>query len=110
MGLEQLRHFRFGPFAYFDTLTAYIAIFLIAPLLTKLFSKVHIYIKRAEWLWLTLPIALVFHFALRLNTPFKRMFLDPTGYYFIPQIVILFMIFMGLRNCLDPKNIEPKNF
>ena len=107
MGIEQLRHFRFGPFTYFDTLTAYVGIFLIAPLLTKLFSKFHIYIKRTEWLWLTLPIALTFHFALKLDTPFKQMFLNPAGYYFIPQIVILFMLFMGLRNSLNPNNLEP---
>lgn len=105
ISLEVIRQLRIGPFTVFDTATAYIGIFLIAPILTWAFSKIHVYIKRTQWLWLTLPIGLTTHLALRLNTPFTKMFLSPKDYYFIPQLVILAMLFMGLKNINKRENI-----
>lgn len=106
INIEVIRQLRIGPFTVFDTATAYIGIFLIAPILTWAFSKIHVYIKRSQWVWLTLPIGLATHLILRLNTPFVEMFLNPMGYYFIPQLVILFMLFMGIKNVHKRKNIE----
>lgn len=97
-----LRQFRIGPFTIFDTLTAYIGIFLIAPLLTKLFSRLHLYISRTGWLWLTLPIGVIFHLVLHINTPFMKMLLNPSGDY-LAKIVLLFMLYMGLRNIRTSK-------
>src|ERR1035437_3587054 len=93
-----LRQFRIGPFTVFDTVTAYLGIFLIAPLLTKIFSKIHINISRAGWLWLTLPISVVFHLIFRQNTPFMKMLLNPNQFqFYLGIIIILFMIYMSLR-------------
>lgn len=92
-----LRQFTVGPFTIFDIATAYIGIYLIAPLLTKLFSKIHIYITTAGWLWLTLPIGVIFHIVFHINTPYMRMLLNPHGSY-VAKIVLLFMLYMGLRN------------
>lgn len=100
-----LRQFRIGPFTIFDTATAYLGVFLLAPLLTKLFLKLHLYISRAKWLWLTLPISVIFHFVSHQNTPFMKMLLDPKGFY-IAKIVLLFMLYMGLRNIRTPKQIN----
>lgn len=100
-----LRQLRIGPFTIFDTATAYIGIFLLAPLLTKLFSRLHLYISRTAWLWLTLPISVIFHFFLHQNTPFMKMFLDPNGFY-IAKIILLFMLYMGLRKIRTPKQIN----
>lgn len=97
-----LRQYRIGPFTIFDSATAYLGIFLIAPLLTKLFFKLHINISRSGWMWLTLPIAVVFHLAFHQNTPFMKMLLNPK-YYYLPIIVLIFMLYMGLRNI---KNYE----
>lgn len=97
-----LRQFRIGPFAIFDTAIAYAGIFLVAPLLTKLFSRLHLYISRTAWLWLTLPISVIFHFVFRQNTPFMRMLLDPNGFY-IEKVALLFMLYMGLRNIRNPQ-------
>lgn len=100
-----LRQFRIGPIAIFDTALAYVGVFLVAPLLTKLFSLFHLRISRTAWLWLTLPIAVIFHFVFRQNTPFMKMFLDPNGFY-IAKIILLFMLFMGLRNIKVLKKIN----
>lgn len=108
--IEVLRQFRVGSFTVFDTLLAYIGIFLVAPLLSKLFAKINIYISRSNWLWLTLPIGVMFHLIFQQKTPFTRMFLDPNGFY-IEKIVILFMFYMGLRHIRSPlKSIQdPKD-
>ncbi|MDO8511724.1 MAG: hypothetical protein Q7S57_00485 [bacterium] len=103
--LDFLRQFRIGPFAIFDTALAYVGIFLVAPLLTKLFSRLHLNISRTAWLWLTLPIAVIFHLVFRQNTPFMKMFLDPNGFYMV-KIILLFMLYMGLRNIRTKKQVN----
>jgi len=95
--LDLLRQFKIGPFAIFDTVLAYVGIFLVAPLLTKLFYRFHLNISRTSWLWLTLPIAVIFHIAFGQNTPFTKMFLDLSGFYGA-KIILLFMLYMGLRD------------
>ena len=93
-----LRQFRIGPFTIFDTVTAYLGIFLLSPLLSKIFSKIHINISRTGWLWLTLPISVLFHLIFRQNTPFMKMLLDPHQFqFYLGIIILLFMIYMGLR-------------
>lgn len=99
--ISVLRQFRIGPFTIFDTAIAYVGIFLLAPLLTKLFSKLHLNISRGEWLWLTLPISVIFHFVFRQNTPLMKILLDPSRFYIV-AIALLFMTYMGLRNINKP--------
>lgn len=91
-----LRQLRIGPFTIFDTLLAYVGIYFIAPLLSKLFAKINISISRSSWLWLTLPISVIFHLIFNQNTPFIKMVLNPSGDY-LAKIVLLFMLYMGLK-------------
>ncbi len=91
-----LRQYRIGPFTIFDTVLAYGAIFLLSPILTWLFSKINVSIPRAAWLWFVLPISVVAHVLVHQMTPFTTMVLDPGGSY-IAKIVVLFMLFMGVR-------------
>ncbi|OGD84748.1 hypothetical protein A2165_03225 [Candidatus Curtissbacteria bacterium RBG_13_40_7] len=79
--------------------------FLLSSTLTKYFAKIHLYFSRTDWLWLTLPIGLLFHLSLRLHTPLTKMVMDSHGFYAI-KALILFMLFMGLRKCRDPLNIK----
>ncbi|MFA5932591.1 MAG: hypothetical protein WCV81_04930 [Microgenomates group bacterium] len=95
--IEVLRQYRVGPFTLFDTLIAYIGIFLVAPLFSKLFARFNISISRSSWLWLTLPIGVIFHLIFQVHSPFMKTLLDPNGNY-IAKIVLIFMLFMGLRN------------
>lgn len=90
-----LRQFRIGPFTILDTLLAYVGIFFVSPLLSRIFAKFNISISRASWLWLTLPIGIIFHLVFRQNTPLTKMFLDPGGFY-IEKIVLLVMLYIGL--------------
>ena len=99
--LALLRQYRIGPFPIFDIILAYAGIFILSPLLTKLFAKVHLNISRSSWLWLTLPLSIVFHLIFRQNTPLMKMLLDPSRFY-IPVVILLFMMYMGLRNIHKP--------
>ncbi|MFA6006608.1 MAG: hypothetical protein WC764_02695 [Candidatus Paceibacterota bacterium] len=93
MTIEFLRSYRVGPFAIFDFALSYVAVYFLAPYLSKLFALVGISINREQWLWLTLPIALITHLVFRIDTPFTRMMLDPSGGY-IAKFVIIFMLIM----------------
>ena len=96
--LSILRQYRIGPFAVFDTVAAYLGIFLIAPLLSKLFSKINVTITRSDWMWLTLPISVLFHLITRQNTPLMKILFNPNQFPFYLVIFILFlMMYMGLR-------------
>lgn len=88
-----LRSFRIGTFAIFDFAISYIAMYFLAPYLSKLFALIGIHINREQWLWLTLPIALVFHLIFKVNTPFTKMILNPSGGW-IAKLVIIFMLLM----------------
>lgn len=101
--LEILRQLRIGPFAIFDLALAYIGIYLIAPLLTKLFSRIHINISRAGWLWLTLPISVVVHLAFRQDTVLVRMLSNPQPSFYLVMIVLLGMVYMGLKDSNNPQ-------
>jgi len=103
--VNTLRQIRVGPFTVFDFLLAYLGIFLLAPRLTKIFAKIRLYISRTDWLFLTLPIGLLFHLAFRLHTPLTKMVMDPRGFYLVKSVILL-MLFMGLRKCRNPLNIE----
>lgn len=94
--IELARSFRIGPFSVFDFATAYLGIYLAAPLLSKLFRRFNLEIPRSSWLWFTLPIAILVHLALGLQTPLTKMVLDPNGYY-LTKIIIFAMLFMGIR-------------
>lgn len=94
-----LRQFKIGSFAIFDFVTAYLLVFLLSPLLTKLFSIFHISISRNAWLWLTLPISVIFHLIFNQKTPLIKMLLDPKHFQFYLVIaILLIMTYMGLKN------------
>lgn len=96
--LSTVRQYRVGSFALFDTVVAYVGIFLLAPLLTKLFLKEYIAIPRASWMWLMLPISVVFHLIFSQNTPFMKMLVNPQQLQFYMATIMFFaMTYMGIR-------------
>lgn len=100
-----LREYKIGQIAVFDLVLAYVGIYSIAPFLTKTFTKIHLYINKTDWFWLTLPIGVLFHIVFAAQTPLTKMVLNPQGFYLI-KLLILFMVFMGLRKSRKPSNIE----
>lgn len=95
--VQFLRQFRIGPYAIFDLVMSYIGIFLVAPVLSKLASKFSVKISRTAWLWFTLPISVIFHLIFRQNTAFMQRLFSSQGYH-VEVIVLLFMVYMGVRH------------
>ncbi len=95
--IELVRQLKIGPFAIFDTALAYLGIFLLAPLLSRLALKAHLNISRIQWLWLVLPISILAHLLFGQETPLTNMVTDPSNFYPV-KIVILLMLFMGLKD------------
>lgn len=98
-----LRSFRIGPFAIFDFAVSYIAMYFLAPYLSKLFAYAGIHINREQWLWLTLPIALATHLISGTSTPLAKMFLDPSG-GLAAKLIILAMILLVYFRRTKTKN------
>ena len=95
--IELIRQLRIGPFAVFDTAVAYLGVFLLAPLLTRLALKAHLQVSKAQWLWLVLPVSILAHLIFGQSTPLTKMFIDPNDYYLV-KFVILVMLLMGLKD------------
>lgn len=93
-----LRQFRIGPFAVFDTVLGYIGILILSPLLTKLFAQIQVRIPWSSWLWWMLPISVVFHLLFRQHTPLIQTLSQAPG-FLVVSAMLLFMTFMGARNC-----------
>lgn len=95
--IDTLRQFRIAGYAVFDFLVAFLAIYLVAPYLQKLFLKVHVDIPRVSWMYLTIPIALGAHLAIGRMTPLTEQFLDLQGHYVIKLLVLVFVV-LAIRN------------
>lgn len=97
LNLEYLRSFRIYGIAIFDVAISYLVIYLISPLLIKLFEKIKIKTTKKTWLWLMFPLSLIVHFVIGQETTLLKMFLNPTGFYAI-KAVIIFMLIMAFKN------------
>jgi hypothetical protein len=94
--LEFLRQFRFGGYAIFDLVVAFLGIYLLSPWLSKVFLKLRISIPKVNWLFLTLPLGILAHLLIGKITPMTMNFLDMHGHYFL-KVLILGLLFLGLR-------------
>ena len=99
-----MRHYRLGPFSFIDTAGAFLAVYLLAPYLSRFCEKfLGIRIRRSAFLWLTVPVALIVHFMLRIPSPYLLMVLTPQD-NFLPKSALIVMIIMGFRGIhLVPK-------
>lgn len=94
--IEFLRQFRLGGYAIFDFVVSFLGIYLLSPLLSKLFLKLKINIPKRNWLFLTLPLSILFHLLVKNITPMTKNFLDLNGHYIL-KIIILTSLFFGLK-------------
>ncbi len=94
--IEFLRQFRFSGYAIFDFIAAFLGIYLLSPLLSKLFLKLRLDIPKKNWLFLTLPIGVLSHLAIGNITPMTRDFLDLGGHYIL-KILIVGLLFFGIK-------------
>lgn len=94
--LEYLRQFRLGGYAMFDLSLAFVGIALLSPLLSKLFLKMRFYVPKLDWVFLTLPLGILFHLAFGRMTPMTQDFFDLSGHWWLKSIVLL-SLFFGVR-------------
>jgi len=95
--ITYLRQFRVTGYAVFDFGAAFLGMFLLSPVLSKLFRKIGLEIPGINWLYLTLPIGIAAHLISGEITPLTKNFINPHGYYIL-KITITGLLFLGLRN------------
>jgi hypothetical protein len=93
--LEFLRQFRLGGYAVFDFAVSFLGMFLLSPLLSKLFLKLHLEIPKLNWVFLTIPIAIIVHLLVGNMTPMTKSLLDLHGGY-ITKLIALASLILGI--------------
>lgn len=96
ISIEYLRQFRFGEYAIFDLTVSFLGIYLLSPLLSKLFRKLRLDIPKRNWIFLTLPIGILTHLLVGRMTPMTQNFFDIHAHYLI-KIIILASLVFGIR-------------
>lgn len=94
--IEYLRQFRLGSYAIFDFAVSFLGIYLLSPVLSKIFSIFHLDIPKRSWLFLTIPISVLVHFLVGNITPMTRDVLDLHGHYIL-KILMLALLALGIR-------------
>ena len=94
--IEFFRQFRFSGYAIFDFAIAFLGIYLLSPLLSKIFLKFRIDIPKKNWLFLTLPISIFAHLLVGKITPMTRDFMDIHNHYIL-KILILGLLILGIK-------------
>ncbi|MCX6731200.1 MAG: hypothetical protein NTZ55_05110 [Candidatus Roizmanbacteria bacterium] len=90
--IQFLRSFRFGEYAYFDFIAAFLGIYLLSPLLVRLFLSLRVKTSKKTWLFLTLPLSILIHLLVHNITPMTRDFMDLHGHYGIKILTIGLLI------------------
>lgn len=97
LSVEYLRSFKIGQYAIFDIVTAFAGIYLLSPLLSKLFKKLNLDIPKASWLYFTLPLSVIFHILVGNITPLTKYFIDLNGHY-IEKITLIILVVLGIKH------------
>lgn len=103
--IEFLRQFRFNEYAIFDFAAAFLGIYLLSPLLSKIFLKIKVDIPKNNWLFLTLPIGIIAHLLVGKITPMTEDFINTNDHYIL-KILILILLILGLKGIKIIKNNE----
>ncbi len=96
MTIEYLRSFRFGGYALFDLAISFLGIYLLSPLLSKLFLKLGLIIPKKNWLYLTLPLGVLVHLLVGTITPMTKSFIDLNSGYGLKLLIVVLLV-LGLR-------------
>ena len=94
--IEFLRQFRILDYAIFDFAASFLGIYLLSPLLSKLFIKLRLDIPKKNWLFLTLPIGTLAHILVGNITPMTSDILNIHDHYIL-KIIMLILLFFGIR-------------
>lgn len=94
--IEYMRSFKLGPYAIFDLTVSVVAVYMLAPLLSRVFRLVHLDIPQISWLFFTLPISVMVHILVGQDTALTKFFLDPTDYFFL-KFFIIGLLILGIK-------------
>ncbi len=97
MTIEYLRSFRIVGYAVFDLTSAFVGVYLLAPLLSRLFLKIGVVVPRISWILLTLPLGVLIHIIVGTETMMVKNFLDLNGHYGLKIFIFALMIVGLLR-------------
>src|SRR3990172_7181831 len=97
ISIEYVRQFRIGEYAAFDLVVAFLGIYLLSPLLSKIFLKFRIEIPKRNWLFLTLPIGIIIHLLSGTMTLMTKDFMDIHSHYVL-KILILGLLILGIKD------------
>jgi len=103
--IKYLRQFRIGGYAAFDLVVAFLGIYLLSPLLSKLFLRLRVDIPKRSWLFLTLPIGILVHLLTGNMTLMTKDFLDIQSHYVL-KILILGLLILGIKGIKITKKIN----
>ncbi len=95
--IEFLRSFKLIDYAIFDFVASFLGIYLLSPILTKLFSIIKLKVTRKSWLLLTIPVSILVHYLVGNITPMTEDFLNLNAHYFLKGIIIL-MTYLGIKD------------
>ncbi|MFA7308770.1 MAG: hypothetical protein WC045_01730 [Patescibacteria group bacterium] len=94
--VELLRQYRIGSFAIFDFAISFVAVALLAPLLSWAFRKLKVNVPFTSWMFFTIPTSILVHIIVGRYTPLTRAVVDPHG-HILEKIIILILIVAGLK-------------
>jgi len=86
--IEFLRSYKLLDYAIFDFVVSFLGVYLLSPILTKLFLLFKIKVSRKSWLLLTIPVSILVHYLVGNITPMTKDFLNLNGSYLLKIIII----------------------
>jgi len=95
--ISYLRQFRVAGYAVFDFSVSFLAAYLLAPWLSKIFKKIGVDIPKYSWYYFTVPISIVVHLLVNTITPLTHAAINPSDDYII-KIIILVLIVLGAKD------------
>ena len=87
--IEYLRSFRVGEYAIFDFVVSFLGVYILSPLLVKLFLIFKISTSKKVWLYLTLPIGILAHLLSGQMTKMTEDFLNPSDYFILSERAVI---------------------
>lgn len=96
MTIEYLRSFRVGGYAVFDLAASFVGMYILAPWLSRFFLKIGVIVPKENWLFLTLPLGILVHLLVGVETLMTKNFIGFQGNYGL-KILILIILILGLR-------------
>ncbi|MFH0857522.1 MAG: hypothetical protein V1848_02115 [Candidatus Magasanikbacteria bacterium] len=95
--IQFLRQYRISDYAIFDLAVTFLGIYLLAPVLTKIFLKINIKISKKSWLFFALPLGIIVHLLVGRMTPMTQNFLDLQSHYVL-KICIILLVILGAKD------------